>query len=168
MTPHRRPRPSSPRPPRGQLPTSHDTWRPAGRSATTRITEGKGEGDHVGISPERDTPPRGTARGPQPGDATSWRDTPRSAVTWQVLGQVLLGAALLVCLGLLLGATWTAQALQARFRRHAEERRRLNEEWAAVRTTRGHEEDCPHCGYPLTEQDWYVEPTLVEYPPDDD
>ncbi len=89
-------------------------------------------------------------------------------MTWQVLGQVLLGAALLVCLGLLLGATWTAQALQARLRRQAEERRRLNEEWAAVRITRGHEEECPHCGYLLTEQDWYLEPTLVEYPPDDD
>lgn len=142
--------------PRSQLSTSHDTWRPARRSATARITngritEGKGEGDHVGISPERDTPLRSAARGPRPGDAASWRNTPRSGVTGQVLGWVLLGAALLVCLGLLLGATWTTQALQSQFRKQAEERRRLNEEWVAVLTARRHGTKCPHCGYPLVD-----------------
>jgi hypothetical protein len=49
-------------------------------------------------------------------------------MTLQVLSGVLL-----VCLGLLLGMTWTIQALQARLRRQAEERRRLNEEWLAIR-----------------------------------
>jgi hypothetical protein len=34
------------------------------RSAGTRPTDGKGEGDHVNVSLERDTPPRGSARGP--------------------------------------------------------------------------------------------------------
>ncbi len=48
----------------------------------------------------------------------------------------LLVAVLLVCLGLLLGATWTIQAMQYRLRRQAEERRRLNAEWAALRTAR--------------------------------
>ncbi|MDQ4032541.1 MAG: hypothetical protein M3332_09840 [Actinomycetota bacterium] len=46
----------------------------------------------------------------------------------------VLGAVLLICLGLLLGTTWTPQALQPKLRRQAEERRRLNEEWVAVCT----------------------------------
>ncbi len=57
----------------------------------------------------------------------------------------LLVAVLLVCLGVLLGATWTIQILQSRLRRQAEERRRLNAErhrlnaeWAALRAARRH------------------------------
>jgi hypothetical protein len=68
-------------------------------------------------------------------------------MTLQVLSGVLL-----VCLGLLLGMTWTIQALQARLRRQAEERRRLNEEWLAIReewsvirTTRHQLAKCPRC-----------------------
>ncbi len=64
--------------------------------------------------------------------------------------QMLIGV-LLVCLGLLLGTTWTIQALHARLRRQAEERRRLNEEWMAIRkewsmirTTRHQLAKCPH------------------------
>ncbi|MGH3973834.1 MAG: hypothetical protein ACRDS9_10995 [Pseudonocardiaceae bacterium] len=56
-------------------------------------------------------------------------------MTSQVLGLVLLGAALLVCLMLLLEAL-TNHALESRLRQQAEERRRLNEEWAALRTAR--------------------------------
>ncbi|MBV8995691.1 MAG: sigma-70 family RNA polymerase sigma factor, partial [Pseudonocardiales bacterium] len=41
-----------------------------------------------------------------------------------------------LCVGMLLGTTWTFQALQPTFRRQAEERRRLNEEWLALRTAR--------------------------------
>lgn len=67
--------------------------------------------------------------------------------------QVLVGA-LLVCLGLLLGATWTIQALQSRFRRQAEERRRLNEEWAAVSAARRQRGQCPRCKALLFERDW--------------
>ena len=81
----------------------------------------------------------------------------------------MLGAALLICLGLLLGTTWTIQALQHRLDRQAEERRKLNEEWAAVSTIRHQREKCPRCAYPLTDQDSYVEQTLAEEdPPDDD
>jgi hypothetical protein len=80
----------------------------------------------------------------------------------------VLGAVLLVCLGLLLGTTWTIQALQPKLRRQAEERRRLNEEWAAVRTARRQRDRCPRCASPLLECDCYFAPTLVEYPPNDD
>jgi uncharacterized paraquat-inducible protein A len=89
-------------------------------------------------------------------------------VTRQVLGWVLLGAALLVLFGLLLGWTWTTQAMQPKLRQQAEERRRLNEEWQAVRTAREQQGTCPRCASPLSEQDWYYAPTLVEEPPDDD
>ncbi|MGH3811223.1 MAG: hypothetical protein ACRDUV_02050 [Pseudonocardiaceae bacterium] len=71
-------------------------------------------------------------------------------MTIQVLGGILL-----VCLGLLLGASWTVQALQPKLRRHAEERRRLNEEWSAVRAARRQRSECPRCASPLSEQDWY-------------
>lgn len=80
----------------------------------------------------------------------------------------VLVAVLLVCLGLLLGATWTTQALQPKLSRQAEERRRLNEEWSALRTAQRQRGQCPHCSCPLTEQDWYFAPGLAEDPPDDD
>lgn len=79
----------------------------------------------------------------------------------------MLGGFLLMGLGLLLGATWTTQALQNRVRRQAEERRRLNEEWLAVRAIRRQRCRCPRCARPLPEPDWYLAPTLVEDPPDD-
>lgn len=129
---------------------------------------GKGDGDHVCISPERDTPPRASALGPQPGRETSWRGIPPIRVTRQVLGWVLLAAALLVLLGLLLGWSWTNQALQPKLRQQAEERRRLNAEWLEIRSTRQQHAECPRCASPLSEQDWYYAPTLVEDPPDDD
>jgi hypothetical protein len=84
------------------------------------------------------------------------------------MGWVLLGAALLMFFGLLLGWAWTTQALQPKLRRQAEERRRLNEEWLAVRTARRQRGTCPRCASPLSEQDWYYLPTRVEDPPDDD
>ncbi len=121
------------------------------------------EGDHVKISPESDAFTRGTAGGPRAGNATSRRNAPQSTVTIQVLGAVLL-----VCLGLLLGSSWTIQALQPRIHQQAEERRRLNEEWAAVRTARRQRGRCPHCGSPLSERDWYLAPTPVTGRPDDD
>jgi sulfite exporter TauE/SafE len=65
----------------------------------------------------------------------------------------LLSGVLLVCLGLLLGMTWTIQALQPKLRRQAEERRRLNEEWSAVRMARWQRGECPRCGCPLSEWD---------------
>jgi hypothetical protein len=78
------------------------------------------------------------------------------------------GAGLLVCLGLLIGASWTTQALQPKLRRQAEERRRLNAEWSAVRTARRQRSKCPHCASPLSDQDWYYTTTLVADPLDDD
>jgi hypothetical protein len=84
------------------------------------------------------------------------------------LSWVLLGAALLICLGMLLGATWTTQALRVKFRQHAEERRRLNDEWLALRTARLQRRRCPHCAGPLSTQDWYLTPTVIQQPLDDD
>lgn len=110
----------------------------------------KGTDDHVDISPERDYTLLGSTDGrPCAGSETSWRIAPQSAVTVQVLGGVLL-----VCLGLLLGASWTIQAVQPKLRRQAEERRMLNEEWSAVRTLRQRDE-CRRCATPLIEWDWY-------------
>jgi hypothetical protein len=81
---------------------------------------------------------------------------------------ILLLGVLLVCLGLLLGTAWTTQALQPRLRRHADERRRLDEEWLAVRAARRHRSECPRCGRPLSEVDWYCAPTFVKDLLDDD
>lgn len=132
---------------------------PAARSfeVSSDVTQPVGEkkaNNHVGISPERDAPPRSTNRELQRGSPTSWRITPQIPMTMQVLIGVLL-----VCLGLLLGTTWTIQALQARLRRRAEERRRLNEEWMAIRkewsmirTTRHQLAKCPHGTTSLTER----------------
>ena len=80
----------------------------------------------------------------------------------------LLGAVLPLCLGLLLGTTWTVQSLQPTLRRQAEERRRLNEEWKVVRAARRQPGQCARCGSPLSEQDWFFAPALVEVPADDD
>ncbi|MGH3884963.1 MAG: hypothetical protein ACRDSZ_00065 [Pseudonocardiaceae bacterium] len=76
-------------------------------------------------------------------------------------------AVLLVCFGLLLGASWTTQALQPRLRQQAEERRRLNTEWSALRTARRQRGVCPRCGSPLSQRDWYDPPTVVDDRPDD-
>lgn len=82
---------------------------------------------------------------------------------------MVLGAALLVCLGLLFGATWTVQALQHKLRQLAAERRRLNEEWSAVHTARRQRGECPRCAGPLSERDWFYAPVAaVEDPSDDD
>jgi hypothetical protein len=91
-------------------------------------------------------------------------------VTWQLGAVTLLvaGAALLVCFGLLLGVSWTTQALQSRLRQQAEERRRLNEEWSAVRTACRQRGECPRCGSPLSERKWYYAPMVVNDQPDDD
>jgi hypothetical protein len=76
---------------------------------------------------------------------------------------------LLACLsiGMLLGTAWTAQALQPKLRRQAEERRRLNAEWQAVRDTRQSVQlvRCPRCGWLLSQRARYFE---EEDDPDDD
>ena len=59
--------------------------------------------------------------------------------------EVLVGV-LLVCLGLLLGTSWTIQASQPKLRRQAMERHRLNEEWSTVCTARLQWEKCHAAG----------------------
>ncbi len=93
----------------------------------------------------------------------SWRNPPPSTVTIQMLGAVLL-----VCLGLLLGSSWTVQALQPKLRRQAEERRRLNEEWSTIFAVRTQQDTCPRCGSPLSEESYYFAPTLVKEQSDRD
>jgi hypothetical protein len=132
--------------------------------AATRPQEG-GDGDHVDITLERDAPPRNQAPGPWSRSDTSRRNAPQTTVT---LGWLLLGATLLICLGLLLGSTWTVQALQAKFRRLAQERRRLNDEWLTIRMARGQQGQCPRCARLLCEQDWYLTQTTIQEPSDDD
>ncbi|MGH3771799.1 MAG: hypothetical protein ACRDRW_10440 [Pseudonocardiaceae bacterium] len=80
----------------------------------------------------------------------------------------MLGAVLLVFLGLLLGSTWTVQVLQHKLRRQAEERRSLNAEWSAVRAARQPRGACPRCRRPLSQRDWSVAQAEVNNPADDD
>lgn len=81
--------------------------------------------------------------------------------------QLVIGV-LLACLGVLVGASWTVQALQPKLRRQAEERRRLNEEWSFVRAARNQRNECPNCRCSLYEGNWYIAPTVVEEEPYDD
>ena len=93
-----------------------------------------------------------SATAPQPASGTSWRGVPQCAVTLAVLGWLALGALLFICLGLLLGASWTTQALQPKLRQQAEERRRLNQEWVTVRDARQRLQRCPRCHWSLHER----------------
>jgi cell division protein FtsL len=79
----------------------------------------------------------------------------------------VLVAIVLVCVGILLGTTWTTEALQPKLRRQADERRRLNEEWSAIRTARRQHGTCPRCASLLTERNRYIAPTIASDPPDD-
>lgn len=127
---------------------------PCPRSRRGPTTEGTR--DHVDISPERDTLPRGPSPGPRSGNPTSRRNIPPSMVN------IAIAAATLLCIGALLGAIWTSQVLQSRLRRQAdeqaEERRTLAKEWAAVHRPRG---ECPHCSTPLPARNRYFAPTAV-------
>jgi hypothetical protein len=80
---------------------------------------------------------------------------------------IITSAGLLICLGLLLGGSWTRQALRADYRHRAEQCRQLTEQWQALRTAR-HYNRCPHCTHPLSPHDSYHEPTIDEVPYDDD
>ncbi|MGH3786879.1 MAG: hypothetical protein ACRDRG_10105 [Pseudonocardiaceae bacterium] len=64
-----------------------------------------------------------------------------------------------LCLGMLLGTAWTAQALQPKLRRLAKERRKLNAEWQALRDARQSVQlvACPRCGCPLHDGSRYAE-----------
>lgn len=78
---------------------------------------------------------------------------------------ILLGALLSICIGALIGSAWTTQALEGRFRHHAAERRRLNEEWAAVRALREQQRRCVDCADELS---WHRDRALVGAPDDED
>jgi uncharacterized paraquat-inducible protein A len=62
----------------------------------------------------------------------------------------VVAAVLLVCIGALLGATWSRRLLERRLHQEAdqqaEERRMLAKEWAAIHQRRG---ECPRCSDPL-------------------
>lgn len=109
--------------------------------------DGEQRNDHPDITAERDTPIRGTVG--RPGSRTSWRSPPSSTVILQVLSAVLL-----VLFGLLLGGTWTMQVSQRKLGHQAEERRRLNKEWLAVRAIRRQQGECARCGNLLSARDW--------------
>jgi hypothetical protein len=88
---------------------------------------------------------------------------PQSAVSVQVLGSLLL-----ICLGLLLGATWTIQAVQPKLDRQAEERRRLNEEWVTIYSIRRQRARCARCDFLHAAMGLYFEQAPIEDLPDDD
>ncbi|MGH3779936.1 MAG: hypothetical protein ACRDRO_04695 [Pseudonocardiaceae bacterium] len=81
--------------------------------------------------------------------------------------ELVFGGLLLVCLGMLLGSAWTTQVIQSQLRRLAEQRRRLNDEWAAIRTIHRQQTECPRCASPLYEHNYFA-PTAVEERSDDD
>jgi hypothetical protein len=81
---------------------------------------------------------------------------------------LLLSGVILLCLGLLLGSFVTVQALQPKLRRQAEERRRLNEEWAAIRTVHRQRSEFLPGVSPQTERYWYLAQSGVENRADDD
>jgi hypothetical protein len=83
-------------------------------------------------------------------------------VTLQMLSHLLL-----LCLGVLLGTSWTLQAIQYKLHRLAEERRRLNEEWLAIRAARRQQLDGRR-RYPVIEPAWYSEQTVLSENPSDD
>jgi hypothetical protein len=73
-------------------------------------------------------------------------------MSWSELSWVLLGAGLLFCIGMLLGATWTIQAMRSTLSQQADERRQLNYEWQALHAARCELDSCPRCGYLMAEQ----------------
>jgi hypothetical protein len=80
----------------------------------------------------------------------------------------LFGGLLLLFLGALLGGSWATQLAQPKLRRQAEERRRLNEQWAALPTVQSQRRKCPRCSLQLSEWDWYLPFIASEERPDDD
>ena len=109
------------------------------------IADKKGT-DHVDIKLEHNAFALGMASRPQPGSGMSWRNAPEGAMSL-----LALSGTLLICLGLLLGASWTTQALQSKLSKQAQERRKLDEEWEALRNFRRQQSLCPHCGALLAE-----------------
>jgi hypothetical protein len=70
---------------------------------------------------------------------------------------LLIGAVVLFCFGGLVGAAWTAEILGGISRRHAGERRSLNDGWRALaeaRRARGEPAHCARCHRDLAESGW--------------
>lgn len=90
-------------------------------------------------------------------------------MTLQLQAVILLGC---LFVGVLLGSTFTVQAIRPQFRQQARERRRLNAEWLAVREAQQSVQmvRCPRCGCYLPEGSWYPNeyPEEDTEPPDDD
>jgi len=82
-----------------------------------------------------------------------WRSALRNPVIIYFLGGLML-----ICLGLLLGSSWTVQALETKLQRQAEERHKLNEEWLAIRAARQLQGKCARCENRLFEQRWHIPP----------
>lgn len=85
-------------------------------------------------------------------------------MTIQAAGLILL---VCLCSGMLLGSVLAVRAVQPKRRRLAEERRRLDAHWRAVRKLEQQAEPvrCPRCGWLLSEEACYPE---EDDEPDDD
>jgi hypothetical protein len=72
-----------------------------------------------------------------------------------------------LCVGMLLGTTFTVQAIRPEFRRQARERRRLNAEWQAIQQAEQliQPTRCPRCGHLVAQAALY---DAVEEEPDFD
>ncbi|HEY3259200.1 MAG TPA: hypothetical protein VGJ95_02860 [Pseudonocardiaceae bacterium] len=76
---------------------------------------------------------------------------------------LLVGAVVLFCLGGLFGASWTTQVMGGVSRRHAAERRSLNEEWRGLydaQRNRGEPMYCARCHKELSESSWLLVPAM--------
>lgn len=74
-------------------------------------------------------------------------------------GLLLVGAVVLLCLGGLVGASWTTQIMGGLSRRHAVERRSLNDGWRALQAAkrnRGEPVYCARCHRELSESSWLL------------
>ena len=72
---------------------------------------------------------------------------------------LLVGAVLMLCIGALVGASWTTQVMAGVSRRHATERRFLNESRQALeaaKQARGGPVHCDHCRRELSGSRWLV------------
>jgi hypothetical protein len=76
---------------------------------------------------------------------------------------VIVGATLLICIGALLGTTWTGRILKRRLdqeaNQQAQERRMLAKQWAAIHERRG---QCPRCSDPLPEPRRFASRTVSD------
>jgi hypothetical protein len=85
-----------------------------------------------------------------------------------VIVLLAVGAAVLFCVGALVGASWTTQVMGTVSRRHAAERRALNDGWRALtdaRQARGASAYCARCHRHLSEPSWL---TAVPAHPDEE